>query len=145
MEFEIMCDKCKGKYYIRPNSNIQTVVSLEETELKDGKEIMSRCPYCNGINGTELKDEEKKWYILYTTRVNSCETRSETEKANEILENIKITEEKNDIIDLVKKLDEIKIFGVRANNVNGYIKKEDFIEAVEEIANMDKSREIIKK
>lgn len=142
MEFELLCDKCKRKYYIVlkecekiAKSASEERVDFEDTKLEDNK-VLSKCPYCGHKNEYLISELNKNWYILYTTQINSCYPNEELKKAKELLEDIKkeyYDEENIYIKRNIEELSKINITEILASKNNRFIKLEDFNKAIQKI------------
>lgn len=154
MEFEIMCDKCKGKYHIileecekiaKPEKEGR--VDFKKTKIEQERNLVSKCPnkieveknkyeICNGQNVYIMDDITRAWYILYISRVNHTYSENDTNKANELIEKIKhennsIKNEK--IVEYIKELNDIEILDVIFVNNSDTLRIEDFKKAVKTI------------
>ena len=81
----------------------------------------------------ELKDY---WNVINTTIINSCETKEEINKANEILSKLKnerIAMNIPEILKEIEKLQQIDILGVGSNTIQNFRTKEQLINAIEKI------------
>lgn len=145
MEFEIICDECKKVYYIilkgcekiAKLAEIQRI-DFSETRLNDNNSIASDCPYCKHSNVCNINERVKSWYILYNSHVNCSNSENETDMANNLIEDLKRIDNKNqnmkdDIIKLAEKLKKIAILGVISKNSNVSITLEEFKEAIKNI------------
>jgi len=75
----------------------------------------------------ELKDY---WNVINTTIINSCETKEEINKANEILSKLKNERIAMNIPEILKEID---ILGVGSNTIQNFRTKEQLINAIEKI------------
>ena len=81
----------------------------------------------------KLKDY---WNVINTTIINSCETKEEINKANEILSKLKnerIAMNIPEILKEIEKLQQIDILGVGSNTIQNFRTKEQLINAIEKI------------
>lgn len=82
------------------------------------------------------KELEESWNIIETTEVNCCETTEEKEKADEILYKLKMehkTMNASEILEEIKKLQQISILGVCGKNSQSLIEIGKFMNALKTI------------
>lgn len=145
MEFKIICDNCKKVYYVVLEEYEKIVklaerkrVDFSETKLENETKMSVKCPDCGHFNVYKMDQIKKSWYILYNLSINCTPSKEETEKANEILVELLKADntnpsEKDNIIKLIQKLNEIEILGVISKNSNMIITLEEFNEAIKDI------------